>query len=106
MAKDHATAEDELLKALPLVDKMPAYRASLLGLLALILSDKGDAAAAFMAGSEALRLFEEIGGTIEGESVVRIGYAEALNAKGDVQGAKKAVAAARDRLLARANRIK
>ncbi len=104
--KEHAAAEEEIVQALPLLDQLPAYRAGLLGLMALALADKGDADAAFMAGSEAMRILERLGATVEGESVVRIGYAEGLYAKGDIEGAKEAVAAARDRLLERANRIK
>jgi tetratricopeptide (TPR) repeat protein len=104
--KEHAAAEEEILQALPLLEQHPAYRAPLLGLMALALADKGDAEASYMAGSEAMRILERLGATVEGESVVRVGYAECLYAKGDVEGAKKAIAAARDRLLERANRIK
>lgn len=106
MAKDHAAAEEEILRALPLLEPLPAYRAALLGLLAVALADKGDNDAAYLAGTEAMRLFEQIGGTVEGESVIRAGYAEGLYAKGDIEGAKKAIKIARDRLLERANRIK
>jgi hypothetical protein len=53
-----------------------------------------------------MRVFERIGGTVEGESVIRVAYAEGLYAKGDVEGAKAAIKIARDRLLERANKIK
>jgi eukaryotic-like serine/threonine-protein kinase len=106
IAKDHAGAEDEILRALPLLERMPPYRAALLGLMALALADKGDNDSAYLAGSEAMRIFEQVGGTVEGESVIRVAYAEALFAKGDVEGAKNAIRIARDRLLERANRIK
>lgn len=106
MAKEHAAAEEETLAALPLLEPLPAYRAGLLGLMTLALADKGDNEAAYFAGSEAMRIFEQLGGTVEGESVIRVAWAEALFAKGDVEGAKKAIKIARDRLLERANKIK
>lgn len=106
MVKEHAAAEEETLVALPLLEALPGYRAGLLGLMALALADKGDNDAAYLAGSEAMRVFEQLGGTVEGESVIRVGWAEALYAKGDVEGAKKAIKIARDRLMERANKIK
>jgi eukaryotic-like serine/threonine-protein kinase len=106
MVKEHAAAEEEILAALPLLEPLPAYRAALLGLMTLALADKGDNEAAYLAGSEAMRVFEQLGGTVEGESVIRVAWAEALYAKGDIEGAKKAIKIARDRLLERAAKIK
>jgi eukaryotic-like serine/threonine-protein kinase len=105
LAEEFAVATQEALKALPLLEHSPPYRASLLGLVAISRADKGDAQGAFEAGTEAMRLLERLGGTTEGESIARLGHAEGLYAIGDVEGAKKAIAIARDRLVSRANRI-
>jgi hypothetical protein len=47
-----------------------------------------------------------VGGVLEGESLIRLVYAEAHYYTGDVEGGKNAIAEARDRLLARAYAIK
>jgi tetratricopeptide (TPR) repeat protein len=105
LAEEFAVATQEAIKALPLLEHSPPYRASLLGLVAISRADKGDAQGAFEAGSEAMRILERLGGTVEGESIARLGHAEGLYAIGDVEGARVAIAVARDRLVARANRI-
>ena len=102
LGQKYAEAEQEALRALPLLDSTPPYKAGMLGLLALSRADQGDAEGAFAAGSDAMRILEDLGGTVEGESVIRIGYAEGLRAKGDEEGARAAIRVARDRLLARA----
>ena len=105
LAEEFAVATQEALKALPLLEHSPPYRASLLGLVAISRADKGDAQGAHEAGSEAMQILERLGGTVEGESIARLGHAEGLFAIGDVEGAKAAITVARDRLVARANRI-
>ncbi len=106
-ANDHQRAEEEELRALPLLEHAPPYHAALLAFLTLTLIHKGDSTdEAFLAGSRAMQLLEQVGAVTEGEALIRIAYAEALYAKGDLEGARKAVAAARDRLLARAAKIK
>jgi tetratricopeptide (TPR) repeat protein len=106
-ANDHKKAEEEELRALPLLEHAPPYHAALLAFLTLTLIHKGGSTdEAFIAGSRAMQLLEQVGAVTEGEALIRIAYAEALYAKGDFEGAKKAVAAARDRLLARAAKIK
>jgi len=106
MTRDHAAAAKETAAALRLLEGAPPIRASALGLLAIMRADDGDADGAVAAGSEAMRLLKEYGGTIEGEALVYLGYAEGLRAKGDLEGSKAAIAAARDRVLARAAKIK
>ncbi len=101
-----ADAEREALRALTLLEASPPYRASLLGLLAITRADAGDAEGSFSAGCDAMADLERVGGTLEGEAFVRLGYAEGLRAKGDVAGSKAAISSARDRLLACAGRIK
>ena len=106
LGREHAAAAEEARIALPLLDGAPPYRAAALGLIALMRIDAGDAQGAYAAGAEGMKLLEACGGTIEGEALVHIGHAEGLRAKGDLEGSKVAIAAARDRLLARAAKIK
>jgi tetratricopeptide (TPR) repeat protein len=106
LGRDHAAAALEASAALPLLDGAPPYRAAALGLIALMRIDAGDAQGAYEAGAEAMTILEAYGGTIEGEALIRIGYAEGLRGRGDIEGSKRAIMAARDRLLARAAMIK
>ena len=106
LGREHAVAAEEARLALPLLDGAPPYRAAALGLIALMRIDAGDAEGAYAAGAEGMKLLEEIGGTIEGEALVHVGHAEGLRAKGDIAASKIAIATARDRLLARAAKIK
>jgi tetratricopeptide (TPR) repeat protein len=106
LRRDHADAEVEAKLALPLLEGAPPFRAAALGLIALMRIDAGDPAGGYEAGAEAMAILETYGGTIEGEAIVFIGHAEGLRAKGDLEGSKRAIAAARDRVLARAARIK
>lgn len=105
LSREHAIAAREAEAALPLLDGAPPYRAAALGLIALMRIDAGDAAGAYEAGAEAMKILEAYGGTIEGEAIIYIGYSEGLRGKGDIEGSKTAIAAARDRLLARASKI-
>jgi eukaryotic-like serine/threonine-protein kinase len=102
LAQRFMAAEEEALRALPLLDAAPPYRAALLGLLALSRADRGDGEGAHAAGRDAMEELEGLGGTMEGEALVRLGYAEGLSAKGDLEGSRRAIAVARNRLLARA----
>ena len=106
LSREHAAAAEEAKLALPLLEGAPPYRAAALGLIALMRIDAGDAEGAYAAGAEGMQLLEACGGTIEGEAIVRIGHAEGLRAKGDVEGSRKAIAQARALLLARAAKIK
>jgi tetratricopeptide (TPR) repeat protein len=104
---DFEEAEAEELRALPLLESAPPFRAALMAFMTLTMLHKGAKPdEVFLAGSEAMRLLEQIGGVGEGEALIRLAYAEALHMRGDVEGAKKAIAAARDRLLLRASKIK
>ena len=104
--REHAAAAREAEAALPFLEGAPPYRASALGFIALMRIDAGDAEGAYEAGAEAMKILETYGGTIEGEPFIYIGYAEGLRAKGDIEGSKKAIGVARDRVLARAAKIK
>jgi tetratricopeptide (TPR) repeat protein len=106
LGRDHAAAAVEALAALPLLDGAPPYRAGALGLVALMRIDAGDAKGAYEAGAEAMEILETYGGTVEGEALIHVGYAEGLRARGDIEGSKKAIGKARERLLARAAMIR
>jgi eukaryotic-like serine/threonine-protein kinase len=54
---------------------------------------------------KAAEVLAELGGIDEGEAQVRLTYAEALRAGGDIAGAEEAIAEARSRLLERAAKI-
>src|SRR5206468_12270648 len=91
---DYAGADAEAQRALPLLVSSPPYRAPVLGLIAITRADRGDADASYEAGKEAIDILERLGGTIEAEAIVRLGWAECLRAKGDIEGSKKAIAEA------------
>jgi eukaryotic-like serine/threonine-protein kinase len=100
-------AEEEELRALPLLEHSLPHRAALLAFMTLTLIHRGappDEIA--RAGAEAMRLFQSIGRIAENEALIRVAYAESLQACGDTEAAKKAIISARDRLLARAAKIR
>ena len=106
-AGHNAEAESEELRALPLLEHAPPYRAALMAFMTLTLIHKGASPdEIYLAGSEAMRLLEQVGGVAEGEALIRLAYAESLHASGDLAGARTAIIAARDRLIARAATIK
>ena len=103
---DLAEAEREMRVALESVRFAPPVHAAALSALALVLLDLPDPAGARAAAEEAMRIFREVGGVLEGESMIRLVYAESLWATGDKDAARAAIAEARDRLVARADAIK
>ena len=105
LGRDHAIAAADARAALPLLDGAPPYRAAGLGLMALMCIDAGDPKGAYEAGAEAMEILETYGGTVEGEALINVGYAEGLRGQGDIEGSKKAILHARERLLARAAMI-
>ena len=80
-------------------------RAFALGALARAQLAHGRPLAALEAAEQAMELLEALGGIEEGETLVRLVFAEAKRETGDAEGARAAIAAARDRLLARARRV-
>jgi predicted ATPase len=76
-----------------------------LGRLDAALLEQGRASEALAAASEAYSLLASLGSIEEGESLVRLLYAEALAAAGRASDFAKAITEARDRLLARATKI-
>jgi hypothetical protein len=75
------------------------------GTLADVLLARGRPAEALTHAREAMQMLVSTGRLEEGEALVRLAHAEALEATGDHAAARAAVAEARDRLLAIAERI-
>jgi tetratricopeptide (TPR) repeat protein len=95
----------EVKACIELVRRIPPLYAPALGAASMIELRCGRPEEALEAASEAVRIFKEGGGLAEGESLIRIAYAEALEAVGRHDAAVVAVREARDRLLERADRI-
>ena len=101
-----ARAEAELRTAIHASDSSPPIRAYALGHLADLLLAHGRAAEARVAAEQAMDTLRALSGVEEGESLIRLTHALALEACGDTQGAEVVIAEARRRLLERADRIK
>jgi tetratricopeptide (TPR) repeat protein/predicted Ser/Thr protein kinase len=99
-AEGEATAASELLRV------SPALRAHALATLAHVRLAKRRVAEALESAREAMTLLESLGGIEEGEALVRLAYAEALRANGDVAEARQVIAQALARLVARAEQIR
>jgi tetratricopeptide (TPR) repeat protein len=102
---DLDAAEREARAAEPPLSLTPPLRAMALAALAEVLLLRGDAARALEAAREAHEALERLGAMGDGEALTRLVWAEALRATGDLRGARDAILKARDRLLARADRI-
>ena len=106
LAGDFAAAEREASVAAEALRAAPPLRAGALSVLARALLAQGRAAEALEVAREAFSQLETLGSIEEGESMVRLVYAEALAAlSASSFEAAAAAAAARERLLARAARI-
>jgi hypothetical protein len=82
-------------------------RAESLSRLAEVLLRRGRVTDARNAASAAMELLARNGGSIpEGELALRLIWSETLYAAGDVDGARAAIALARERVLAMAERIR
>jgi tetratricopeptide (TPR) repeat protein len=96
----------EVQAALPLVKAIPPLYAPALGALAAIELERGNGEQALVAATQAWSMFRELGGVTEGESLIRLSYAEALDAVGRYDEAREAIRVARERLLERASQIR
>jgi tetratricopeptide (TPR) repeat protein len=105
LSGDLAGAEREELAAIELLRASPPNLAQALARLAEIRLMRGQTAKALDAASEAARVLEALGGTDDGESIVRLAHAVALEAAGHPEAARVAVLEAEKRLLERAARI-
>jgi tetratricopeptide (TPR) repeat protein len=106
LAGDLAVAEPEARAAVDALSGVPPLRAGALAVLARILLAEGRADDALRAAREAHTLLESLGTIEEGEAMVRLVYADALAANGHTDAFARAIAAARDHLLAKASRIR
>src|SRR5262249_36058467 len=105
MSGDLALAEREARAAIELFDVAPPLRAGALATLAQALLTAGRTDEALAHAREAKQLLDTLGTIDQGESQVRLVYAEALAAAGLLEEAAAAIRAARERLEARAARI-
>jgi tetratricopeptide (TPR) repeat protein len=110
IAGDPIGAEDEARRAVALLAAAPPKRIGAYAVLsrALLLSRPGDllrAREALDCARSAMELLASVGMCDENESLVRLAYAEALEAAGDHEAACRAIASAREHLLERAGRI-
>ncbi|MCC7536870.1 MAG: protein kinase [Deltaproteobacteria bacterium] len=105
MAGQHREAEREALRAAEVFATLPALRAFALAALSDVLLRDGRATEALDASQAAMHLLESAGEVEEGESLIRLVQAQALGEAGRWPEAQRAIAGARDRLLARADKI-
>ncbi|WP_437779709.1 serine/threonine-protein kinase [Sorangium sp. So ce1097] len=102
---DPAGAEREARAAVEALQVAPPLRAAAVAVLSRALLAQGRPEEALPAAREAFAQLEEAGSLEEGESLVRLTYAEALAAAGAAREAAEVLAAAREHLLSRAAKI-
>ncbi len=103
-AKDEAY--QEAAAAVAAVEGIAPLHASGLAILSTIELERGNAAQALDAATLAMEYLHDVGAVTEGESIIRLCYAAALEANGRVDEAVAAFAEARENLLERASRIR
>jgi tetratricopeptide (TPR) repeat protein len=104
-AGEFGAAEREALAASEMLSVSPSLRVPALGAVARARLGQGDTVRALVAAREAQEALDALGEIEEGESGVRLAYAEALAATGASEQARAALCTAHDRLTARAARI-
>jgi tetratricopeptide (TPR) repeat protein len=102
---DFAGAAGEAATAVGALAVAPSPQVAALGALARARLGGGDLPGGLVAAREAHAALERLGEMEEGESNVRLTYAEALAAAGEHDQAHAALVTARHRLLARADRV-
>jgi eukaryotic-like serine/threonine-protein kinase len=105
MGTELARAEQETLAAMETFGLTPPLRAYALAVLGRIRLTGGAPESAEAHAREAMGILDALGGIEEGESYVRLTFAEALDANGDHDAAREAIATARVRILERAAMI-
>src|SRR5262249_7862108 len=100
-----AVAEREARDAALALAALPATAAMALSLLASVLLRSGSVPEALARARDAFAILESLGAVDEGESRIRLVYAEALAAAGENERFDQALASARAHLLARAAKI-
>ncbi len=105
LSRDLDAAETDARAAITALEVAPPLRAAALAVLARSLIGLDRAPEAVAAAGEAHAILESLGGIEEGESLVRLVYAEAFQASGDAAAFKAAIESARERVLVRAMKI-
>jgi len=105
LSGDLESAEREARAAADTLKVAPALRASAVAVLARALLARGRADEALQSAREAHAELQALGSLEEGEALVRLAYAEALEATGASNEALGVLAAAREHLLSRAAKI-
>lgn len=98
-------AERETLDAIEAFGLTPPLRAYALSVLGRIRLTGSNPERAEPPAREAMSILDALGGVEEGESYVRLTFAEALEANGDHEAAREAIATARVRIMERAAMI-
>lgn len=106
MRGDLARAEHEVDATLAVAPEGAPIKVFALGVRARLRLLRGENSQAEAPARESHRMLEALGGVEEGEAYVRLTYAEALDAIGERERAKRAIATARVRLLERAAMIR
>jgi tetratricopeptide (TPR) repeat protein len=108
LSGEHAAAAREALAVAEDRANTPSFRALAQAVLADARLAEGGArvAEALAAAEAAMSTLTSLDGIEEGEALIRVVYAESLAASGDREGARAAVAEARERLLARAAKVR
>jgi tetratricopeptide (TPR) repeat protein len=102
---DLDAAEAEAQAALEALSTTPPLRAYALSMWSRVLLAKGNAPSALGVVGAAMEVLASLGGMEEGESLLRLVYAEALSAAGYAPAAQAAIVSAKARLLQRAARM-
>jgi len=105
LAGNWEAAESEARSAIESLVDVPPLRAGALAIYARVLLAEGKTQECFDAAKEAFTLLESLGTIEEGETAVRLVYAEALVANGREVEFVAAITSAREHLLAKAERI-
>ena len=101
----YAAADREAEVATAALAVAPSLQVAAYGVGARARLGRGDVEGALAMAREAHAALERLGEIEEGESMVRLAHAEALAQTGALDEARRALAVARERLLARAERI-
>jgi eukaryotic-like serine/threonine-protein kinase len=104
-AGDYAGAEREAAAAIETLAVAPSLQVAALGVSSRARLGRGDVDGAVEAGQGAHDALGRLGEIEEGESMVRLAFAEALDQSGRRDDARRALAVAHQRLLERADRI-
>jgi serine/threonine protein kinase len=98
-------ADAHVRAALDASSSAPPIRAYALAIFADLQMTRGAPTDAFTAASEAMSILEALEGVEEGEALIRLVHAQALEAMGHVSDAQSRIMEARVRLMERADRI-